>query len=166
MFRSLTRDVLGFVLCGMLSVFFPATATAKDLCFSTTDGLDIVLKNFHVKKGQTFPVSGWTVHFFPPSALDYQPVSGQAIATKDGKHVAMGLTVVGAVIVNLPGVLQETTGFSGGVFHTVILDQDAGNFAGFDGRLRMDVNGNHDETPGNNKVIVFDCSDLGSLALP
>ena len=96
MMARLAKKAFWAVVVVIAAGFVPTTASAKDLCLQTTDGVDIVLDNFLIKKGTMFPVSGWVVKsLLSDLGIDivrYSPASGSAIASADGSKIAVELT--------------------------------------------------------------------------
>jgi hypothetical protein len=155
----------------------PPLARAKDLCLQAADGRDFVLRNFHLKKGDAAPVSGWTVEFIShppaPPLLITRTLTGEAITTTEGKHTLMDLTEGGAGFSSsVDGTFGGRGVFPARTFHEIALDAGPSGQIGSDAigtgvRLQASAGANLNTTPSNSSVSVFPCpKDLGALGLP
>jgi hypothetical protein len=173
------RLVVGMLVAALLGAL-PSQASAKDLCIQAKDGLVFVLKAFHLKKGNSFAVNGWTVDpqfIGPPANITYSivsPLTGQGIATGDGKHVAMDLTQGGSAFTrSANGTLGGGGAANVRFFHSLQLNAAAtGGFgdgaSGFAARLQVTSGQtNFNVTPADSSLTVSTCpKDLGALGLP
>ena len=171
---STKKALIAMLAISMTSL--PGSALAKNLCLQTSDGLDVILQGFKVHKGKSFAVNGWASRVFNQATrIQHQPLSGQAIATSDGRQVAMGLTIYGPAIINPINPRGPAQGCCALLNEievlTVDLEADAnGRFASAMARtlvtgMRVGPFGGVQLVPlGDLKV--FDCNDLGDFKLP
>ena len=151
----------------------PVTVSAKNLCLQLSDdGSTLVLVNFKIKKGGASPIGGWTSGFAPHGSTGLTPLSGEAIATSDGQHVGMGLTVGGGGFVRCP----DGTLCGGGtgevrVFHSIRLDAGSDGkigdgASGTDSRFAITTFGSNTDQ-GTASLTISACpKDLAALGLP
>jgi hypothetical protein len=170
-----SKKVLVLVLA-IAAASLSGVASAKDLCLQTSDGLDITLEGFQVKRGRSFALNGWASRVFNAATrISHRPVSGQAIASLDGRHVAMGLTIYGADIANSINPSGPTTGccsINNSVdVLTIELEADAdGQFASSTARslvsqMRTGPFGGVEQVFIDSSLILFDCRELPDLKL-
>lgn len=165
----LSRSMAPFVLSVVVIASSPSVVAATNLCLRASDGVDIVLKNFVLRRGKTFAVAGWTVTHAGGTPL-YRPVSGQALARSDGMGMTLGLTEYAAGV--YPGT-PASYGLGGGVTtYSIVVFDPLGHTPGLrpsGSFLRITLTttvGNIDVTPTDSSLTVSDCSRLGDLALP
>ena len=88
--RSLARSTM-LVLALVIATCTIAHAT--DLCITLeTSGTVYVFKGARLKRGNTFPLNGYSNHFIAFPEIAQYPVVGQAILSSDGTHMVLGLT--------------------------------------------------------------------------